>query len=231
MNVIRFGTNAAQNAQLYNDWAASYTTDTARWGYQLPQQAADFLYQHYSSSDNTDSNMRILDAGAGDGLTGVALRSAGFGDEAHISACDISPSMLRKAQERGCYQETHVVDLNQPPFDDTLQQPAGRYDIVQCIGTLTHISPTAGTLAELVRLTKPGGWVCFSHRTDQLEAWEPMQAALNEQWTLVAKLGPLPYLPHHTDYADKVLVVVFLYRKNNQQQREEVSKKSLGIET
>jgi hypothetical protein len=63
-------------------------------------------------------------------------------------------------------------------------------------------------------MVRPGGFVCYSHRTDPQHLWADTETALegSGRWERVAQLGPLPYLPDHVEYADKVLVVVYLYR-------------------
>lgn len=121
--------------------------------------------------------------------------------------------MLAHAEQRGCYNKTTVVDLNQPPFSALQQQQQAAYDIITCIGTLTYVNPAAGTLPEFVRLVAPGGLVCVSHRTDQVNAWETVQTSLEDQagaWKL-EKVGPLPYLPQHPDSADNNLIKSRLY--------------------
>jgi SAM-dependent methyltransferase len=219
--IVGLGTDAATNRSVYNAWAATYQADTQRWGYTLPAQAAAFLAHHVTHvlwSDNDNANDRpvhVWDAGAGNGLTGLALRRLG-GRWANLAQCDltgadVSPVMLQQAAQRpDCYNRTRVLDLNQPLTD----MADATYHVVHCMGTLTYLAAASGVLQEFVRIVRPGGFVCYSHRTDQQHLWAETEAALegSGQWQRVAQLGPLPYLPAHVEYADKVLVVVYLYR-------------------
>ena len=211
MRIVGLGTNSKDNENIYNQWAGAYEKDVKSWGYTLPEQAAKLVFQHTTTPTPTpsenDKNVTILDAGAGDGLTGLALREVGFVD-AEIIGSDISQEMLNKADKRKCYNKTLVMDLNRP-----LQSfPSDSLDIVQCIGTLTYVSPEAGALQEFIRITKPGGLICYSNRTDKLDLWKDVEASLSEKLNLMEKVGPIPYLPGNPEYADKVQVVIFLYR-------------------
>ena len=217
MSIVGLGTNSKDNANVYDHWADAYAEDVTSWGYHLPEQAGKLVFQHYDATvtntttpiSDKQQQVTILDAGAGDGLTGVALRQVGFAN-AEITGADISPEMLKKADERKCYNSTQVLDLNQP----LKSIPSDSLDIVHCIGTLTYVAPRVGALQEFIRVTKPGGLVCYSNRTDKLDLWKDVEASLGEKWTLVEKVGPIPYLPGNPEYADKVQVVIFLYRVN-----------------
>ena len=61
---------------LYDDWGDGYTTSVESWGYTMPHEIAAALA---SLADDAPSFCgKILDAGAGDGLSGRELRAAGF---------------------------------------------------------------------------------------------------------------------------------------------------------
>lgn len=210
-SIVGLGTNSKDNESIYDQWSDRYAEDVKKWGYDLPEQAAQLVFSHAKDMyDDTADKVTILDAGAGDGLTGMALRQVGFAsmDKAEIVASDISQEMLKKAETRQCYNQTKVLDLNQP----LSSVPTDSFDIVHCIGTLTYVSPDAGTLQEFIRITKPGGLLCYSNRTDKLDIWKDVEASLSDRWKLVEKVGPIPYLPGNPEYADKVEVVIFLYR-------------------
>jgi ubiquinone/menaquinone biosynthesis C-methylase UbiE len=72
--------------------------------------------------------------------------------------------MLEKARAKGIYTTLKRGDMTQPLgiSDDT-------YDAAISVGTFTcgHVGPEA--LDELIRVTKPGGYVCFTVRE---QAWE-----------------------------------------------------------
>ena len=102
----------------------------------------------------------MLDAGACTGMVGEELARLGF---RHITALDLSPGMLKTANEKSVHEELVVGELGKP-----LDFETGRFDAATCIGTLTIGHAPPESLDELVRVTKPGGTTVFSMRTDYL---------------------------------------------------------------
>lgn len=137
----------AEVEALYDEWAETYEADTAEvMGYTGPDVAADRIAELVD-----DCRTPVLDAGCGTGLVGVALRRHGF---SVLDGYDISGGMLAKASGTGAYRTLAKADLTgRLPADDAT------YGVVVCVGTLTegHVGPEA--LAELARVTRPGGLV------------------------------------------------------------------------
>ncbi len=101
---------------------------------------------------------RLLDAGAGTGLLGSALRERGF---TTLDALDLSPAMLAEAERKGVYRSLVEARLGgRLPYAD------GAYDAVASSGVLTTGHAPASSLEELVRITRPGGHVVFTLRSD-----------------------------------------------------------------
>jgi predicted TPR repeat methyltransferase len=125
-------------------------------GYVAPMIAANLLEDHMAQK-----GARILDAGCGTGIVGELLHQKGYGN---IEGLDYSPSMLEKAEAKGIYQALHRGDLT-----GTLDIAVDTYDAVISVGTFTcgHVGP--GAFEELVRITRAGGWLCFTVRE---QAWE-----------------------------------------------------------
>jgi ubiquinone/menaquinone biosynthesis C-methylase UbiE len=196
-------TDPGESLKVYDAWARNYERDIRLWGYDMPERVASLLTKFVVPSDS----VKILDAGAGDGLSGVALRNVGYNQ---VQACDLSPEMLLVAESRKCYTQTDVLDLSQTP----LPYADEAFDAVTCVGTLTYVDPDAGTLLDFIRITRSGGFICFTNRTDKLEKWEKEQARLESKglWKLVDRSGPLPYLPGNPEYGENVKVVMYLYR-------------------
>ncbi|MEP0942364.1 MAG: class I SAM-dependent methyltransferase [Rhizobiaceae bacterium] len=135
-----------QTRDHYRSWAETYDKEVAEVnGYAQPQRVADMLDKLRSEKD-----CRILDAGCGSGLSGEALKAAGFSS---IDGCDFSPEMLEKSLEKGCYAKLFEADLN-ATIPDT---PNAAYDVVTCVGVFSfgHVYPDA--CDELLRVLKPGG--------------------------------------------------------------------------
>ena len=149
--------SADELASAYADWATEYDADlVGEMGYRAHTIVARTL-RDVLEPDGT----RVLDAGCGTGLVGAELARLGYAD---IDGVDYSPDMLAEAEKKGVYTRLEEADLT-----GDLDLPSDRYDAVTCVGTFTlgHVGPSA--LGELIRVTRPGGFLCFSVRD---EAWE-----------------------------------------------------------
>ena len=107
-----------------------------------------------------------LDLAAGTGTSSVALAASG----AHVVACDFSLGMLRVGVGRNAHPRVRYVagDGLRLPFADA------SFDAVTISFGLRNLHSLGDGLAELARVTKPGGRlvVCeFSHPT-----WAPFRA-------------------------------------------------------
>lgn len=184
--------NTEELAERYDDWAESYDKELEEdYGWTIPQLMAEEL------SGFTPVNARILDAGAGTGLVGQFLGSLGY---SNLVAMDLSSEMLNKAREKDVYQEFHQMDMG-----ETLDFPDDSFDAVVCAGVLTFSHAPAKSLYEMVRVTKPGGHILYSLRTDAYESmgFEGITEELEsrQKWKLVEKKG-------HQSFAQKEQDVV-----------------------
>jgi predicted TPR repeat methyltransferase len=185
----------------YDEFAAVYDeTLLSRWGYRAPAAAAQLLARH------VPLRSIVLDAGCGTGLTGSELHRVGF-DSVHGG--DISSSSLQIAASKGVYRSLVRADLLKPlPF------LSGRFDAAICVGVLSYISGD-GLLRELCRVTRKGGVILLSHRTDLIAArsFGDLLRRLETDglWAPLAQSGKLPYLPGHPDFGDKIQVQYFVF--------------------
>ena len=129
---------------MYDRWAEVYDRDLQEGEYQQPARCAQALADRLKNSQ-----AKILDVGCGTGLSGLALKQAGYGN---IDGCDLSQGMLDKAQMLGIYGRLFACDLNAPPLDAENNQ----YDAITAVGVFSfgHVLPDA--VEELLRITKPG---------------------------------------------------------------------------
>ena len=140
----------------YDEWASEYDADLERdFGYLGPQRGAEILDKYASTGG------RILDAGAGTGLVGAALKAMGYGS---IVAMDLSQGMLDEAKKTGAYE-----GFDQMVLGETLGYETGSFDATICIGTFTLGHAPASGLDELARVTKSGGHIVYSVRADVFE--------------------------------------------------------------
>jgi MFS family permease len=147
---------------------------------------------------------RILDAGAGTGLLGVALADAGF---TRLEGLDLSSGMLAEAARKNVY-----ADLREGRLGNELDYETGRFDGVVSAGVLTVGHAPAECLDELVRITRPGGHVIFTLRADQVPAGYLEKIAELEgarRWELVERGEEFQALP---TAEPEVVVRVWVFR-------------------
>ncbi len=96
---------------------------------------------------------RLMDLGSGPGVLAPALVAHGY----RVCEVDISMEMLRESRRSGLGPaQTNVVtfvqgELPELPFSDAA------FDAVVCLGVLAYLEAPAHALAEIRRITKPGG--------------------------------------------------------------------------
>ncbi|RLC70096.1 MAG: class I SAM-dependent methyltransferase [Chloroflexi bacterium] len=145
--------NDLELAARYDEWAEDYDTKLEQeFGWRGPERAVEFLSQY------VPREARILDAGAGTGLVGKVLASLGY---RNLVGLDLSPGMLEQAGRKGVYRELYQMVLGEP-----LDFPTNSFDAVISVGVLTWGHAPASSLDELVRLTRPGGYIVFTLRPD-----------------------------------------------------------------
>jgi predicted TPR repeat methyltransferase len=187
-------------AELYDSWAEDYERRVSSWGYITPAVVAWFLGRYVTPEDGT-----VLDAGAGTGLMGLVLAPLGYRD---LIGIDVSRDMLEYAREKGVYR-----DLRQMELGGRLDLPSEAFAAVVAAGVFAAGHAPPESFEDLIRVTKPGGYVIFSVRTDvYLEGgFKEKQEALQreERWQLVETSEPFA----HLRFEDPDLKVqVFAYR-------------------
>jgi SAM-dependent methyltransferase len=88
---------------------------------------------------------RLLDAGCGSGRTLDELARYGC-----VSGVDLSPDAVETARRRG-HDDVRVARVEELPFADQT------FDVVTCLDVVEHTPDDGATLAELLRVTRPGG--------------------------------------------------------------------------
>ena len=168
--------NNQELAERYDQWAEDYDADLERdFEWRAPQYAAE-VFAKYVPKD-----VGVLDAGAGTGLVGELLAGLGYRD---IVAMDLSLGMLEEARKRKAYRE-----LRQMAMGESLDFPTDSFGAVISVGVLTVGHAPASSFDELVRITKPGGYIIFTLRPDVYEngGFRERQTALESagRWKVV----------------------------------------------
>lgn len=183
-------------AEHYARFAPVYDQSVEEWGYRSHRAGADILRRY------VPTGQPVLDAGCGTGLVGRALADSGYRD---VTGIDISPDMLRHAEERGHYRKLLVRDLARTPYpfaDDA-------FAAVICVGVFSLIADPTPVFREFRRLVSPGGYLVFTQQdvlyrqygyADVLRAFEARHELRRESIS-----EPVVFLPNHEDYADRTL--------------------------
>lgn len=142
----------------YQDWARDYNQDVASADYSAPAISARLLKRYLPATD-----VDLLDAGCGTGLAGIELRELGY---RRIDGFDLSESMAAEARATGCYREVRG-DIDMMRASESYAGAA--FDAVLSVGvfTLGHVPPEA--LLELLQLTRDGGLLVLSTRSQYYE--------------------------------------------------------------
>jgi predicted TPR repeat methyltransferase len=100
-----YGLDGAEATRaFYSAWAASYDAEIAANGYATPRRCAAALARLVP-----DRSLPVIDIGCGTGLSGLALRAAGF---TTVDGTDLTPDMLDLARARGLYRRLALADAN-----------------------------------------------------------------------------------------------------------------------
>ncbi len=127
-------------------------------GHSLPDAATDRLLEHYFPGvpGGELAGREILDAGCRVGDYSLALRRRGA---RRVVGVDLSGACVERARERAggdaglAFRQGDIADLS--AFADS------SFDVALCLGTMMYLDAgqVRAALAELVRVTRPGGSV------------------------------------------------------------------------
>ena len=143
---------------IYKKWASDYDHDVV----ELAGYVGHLITSSLLLSKIKNKKAKILDAGCGTGLVGEILFENNY---KNVEGVDFSQEMLDVAIQKQVYQSLRLLDLTKIlDYEDSL------FDAIVCAGTFTcgHVGPEA--LLEMVRITKKGGYICFTVRKQEWEA-------------------------------------------------------------
>ncbi len=181
---------AARNNQelkaRYNEWADDYESDlNEEFGWTAPEVAVGLFAKH------VPPDAKVLDAGVGTGLVGERLIDADF---LELHGIDLSEGMIEKARAKGLYRA-----LQQMTLGETLDFADETFDAVISVGVFTTGHAPAEAFDELIRITRNGGHIAFSLKTESHEKegfgqyLNGLQAA--GKWQLIECSEPYRPLP------------------------------------
>ena len=186
--------------QLYADWADTYESDVATYGYGTPGRIAALLASHLA-----DPTTPILDFGCGTGLSGLAMADAGL---KVIDGSDISDEMRAKAEAKGVYRRVFPGTPGKMP-----EAAVGTYGAIAAVGVVSLGAAPAETLAPLLDLLAPGGFLAFSYNDATLREASYMEALTAVQLDGTAVLIAAQYGPHLPNQQGAQGSTVYLLRR------------------
>ena len=193
--------NTQELAELYDSWAEDYERRILSYGYSTPAVAAGVFCRYVEP----EGGAAVLDAGTGAGIMGDVLAPLGYRD---LVGIDISAGLLELARKKGAYKDLHQMELGKQ-----LDLPTDAFSAVVATGVFAAGHAPPESFDELIRVTRPGGHMIFSVRTDVYEerGFKEKQEALEREgrWQLLEMSEPFSQLR----YEDPELKVrVFAYQ-------------------
>lgn len=158
--------DAASTRALYDDWAASYEAEVAENGYATPGRCADALKSYVP-----DLAAPILDFGCGTGLSGLALKLAGFDT---IDGVDLSEEMLEGARAKAVYRHLDLIEADGP-------LPRSDYSAIAAIGVIGAGAAPIAVLHTLMQALPKSGKLVFSFNDHALD--DPANEQGVTEWT------------------------------------------------
>lgn len=181
----------------YDQWARDYDHDLTQ---EQPSRGPELSVEAFTRY--VDKNAKILDAGAGTGLVGQLLAERGY---TNLVAMDLSEGMLEEARRKNVYRELHRMVLGEP-----LDFSTDSFDSTICIGVFTVGHAPASSFDELIRVTRPGGYILFTLNTETYEnsGFKEKQAALESDgmWKLVEESERLQLMKTEPDITHQIWV-------------------------
>lgn len=166
LNKVYAARDAESMRALYDAWSASYDEEVSRNGYATPGRCAAALAAHCKNK-----GAPVLDFGCGTGLSGLALKLAGFET---IDGVDLSEEMIDQARAKNVYRDLSVIQA-----DDPFRHKPGAYAAIAAIGVIGAGAAPVEVFHRLMKGLGRDGKMVFSFNDHTLE--DPaFEAGLNE---------------------------------------------------
>ncbi len=145
----------------YDRFAAGYEAERHHGYHRLIDELELDLVRRFGAGKD------VFEAGCG---TGLLLREAARVARTAVGL-DLSRGMLEPARARG-------LSVLQGSLTD-VPLPSETFDLVYSMKVLAHVPPIEAAVAELARLVRPGGHLCWSSTTHcRCATWPSASAAL-----------------------------------------------------
>lgn len=142
----------ARMTRNFFDGVAAGWTSRYRSGGDMVERQAQFIA---AVRAKVAPPAQILDFGCGSGVIALALSEAGY----NLTGCDISSAMIDHARRNDMGGNVNWVQLQAAGTIDTLPFEQGQFDAIVASSVFEYLADFPATLAALVRVIKPGGWL------------------------------------------------------------------------
>ncbi len=150
--------------RLYDAWSPTYEAEIIANGYAAPARCAEALADFVE-----DTATPVLDFGCGTGLSGLALRKAGFQT---IDGMDMSPEMLAQAKEKDVYRTLTLIEGDAPV--------TGSYGAIAAVGVIGTGEAPISIFDRLLQMLDHGGKLTFSLNDHALA--DPVNTSRINEW-------------------------------------------------
>jgi predicted TPR repeat methyltransferase len=160
--------NAHETRALYDGWSQSYDAEVCEHGYATPGRCAEALARF-----SQDQTLPVLDFGCGTGLSGLALKLAGFST---LDGVDLSEEMLVQARAKRLYRRLDRIEA-----DTVLSFEPGTYVAIAAIGVIGAGAAPISVLDMLMKALDKNGLLVLSLNDHALQD-RANEGRINE-WT------------------------------------------------
>ena len=135
---------------------------------QSPQKVAEILHATLDKDDDHHSELRVLDLGCGNGMSGEAVAEHGV---ARLVGVDIVPEARDAAfrDRPGLYDNYYVLDLGDLGGDERADLEAWSFDCLLTVAALGFGDIPARVLAQGFELVSDRAWIAFNIKESFLD--------------------------------------------------------------
>ncbi|XP_032898631.1 methyltransferase-like protein 27 isoform X1 [Amblyraja radiata] len=160
-----------EKIDFYNSWSENYEKHMSVMDYQAPSHGVETIDSVYSDDR---SSALVFDVPCGTGKVAELMQNLGF---KNFHGMDGSEEMLKISKSKGLYQKLMHCLIN---GDKQLPVKEGTYDVVMVVGGIAQHHLPWEILPELLRITKTGGLICLTMKTEATDHRYKLLASIQE---------------------------------------------------